>query len=322
MRTASSLPRVLTVGPYTLQTRGEAHRAAIVDVLSLTDDIARWTHVPFPYGDAEFDEWLELDDSHYVILENGRLLGSVGADLSPSRTANVGYWLAPNARGRGIATLALRALCSSLFDAGYERICADVLPGNPKSEHVLERAGFRFEGVMRSVYSPRCGLGSERSDQRRFSRLATDAGDDLHKGAVEGAAQGARVANIAEALASFSELWSPRIIGNVNDYEVRVAKVEGEHLWHSHVDTDEFFMVLSGTFSISLREADGERDVLLNEGELFVVPRGIEHRPHSKEGASILMFERGGTSSVGDYEGAVPDHIDSTQGHPLESPST
>ncbi|MFK8002901.1 MAG: GNAT family N-acetyltransferase [Polyangiales bacterium] len=324
MRSAADLPRALNAGPYELQMRSEAHRRAAIDALSLNDDVARWTHVPFPYGDAEFDAWLRIGDSHYVILEDGRLLGSVGAALSPeSLSAEVGYWLTEDARGKGAATLALGALCDALFGAGYERLSADVLAGNPKSERVLERAGFRFEGVIRSVYSPRCGLSDERKDQRRFSRLVTDAPakPQARKDVVA-----APVVNIRAALASFSELWSPRVVGEVNDYEVRVAKVAGEHLWHSHTETDEFFMVLSGRLSISVRDgaldAKRERDVVLEEGEFFVVPRGIEHRPHSKDGAAILMFERRGTSSVGDYAGEVPEHIDVTRGHSLKKRST
>lgn len=314
-RVCTALPSVLKTGDYILQVRSEAHRSAVMDVLSHQDDIARWTHVPFPYGDADYDHWLQLEDSHYVILENGRLLGAVGAGLDPeAHTAEVGYWLAPSARSKGIATLALCALCDALFEAGYERLFADVLVGNPQSERVLERAGFCFEGVMRSVYSPSCGLGEARRDQRRYSRLPTDAGKSISRDSL--------VVSIDNALTSFSELWSPHILGNVNDYEVRVAKVQGEHLWHAHVNTDEFFMVLSGVFSISLREKDGQREVVLNEGDFFVVPRGVEHRPRSRDGASILMFERQGTSSVGDYKGTVPEHIDATRGHTGETQST
>lgn len=175
MQSLTGLPHALDAGPYALQMRSEVHRQAAIDVLSRSNEIARWTHVPFPYGDVEFDAWLRIGDSHYVILEDGHLLGSVGAALSPeSATAEVGYWLAPDARGKGVATLALCSFCDALFDAGYERLSADVLAANPKSERVLERAGFQFEGVIRSVYSPRCGLSSERKDQRRFSRLVTD----------------------------------------------------------------------------------------------------------------------------------------------------
>lgn len=118
------------------------------------------------------------------------------------------------------------------------------------------------------------------------------------------------------ALKTFDQIWSPRIVGRINDYDVRIAKVEGEHIWHQHTDTDEFFMVLDGRFDIALREDDGtERSVSLDRGDVFVVPRGQYHRP-SSPGASILMFERSGTSTTGD-ETEIPDHVDSTSGHAL-----
>lgn len=78
---------------------------------------------------------------------------------------------------------------------------------------------------------------------------------------------------LSKALASFDALWSPRIVTRVNDYDVRVAKVEGEHVWHVHDDTDEFFLVLDGEFYISLRESAGERTVLLPKGTVFTVPQ-------------------------------------------------
>ncbi|GII04464.1 cupin domain-containing protein [Planobispora takensis] len=123
------------------------------------------------------------------------------------------------------------------------------------------------------------------------------------------------------ALATFTDLWSPRIVTRVNDYDVRIAKVEGEHVWHAHDDTDEFFLVLDGELDISLREGDGasaaERTVTLPRGAVFVVPRGVEHRPSSSGGASILMFEPTGTLSVGDRHETVPSHVDVTTGHAL-----
>ncbi|MFC0505679.1 cupin domain-containing protein [Micromonospora costi] len=125
--------------------------------------------------------------------------------------------------------------------------------------------------------------------------------------------------DLTEALASFEALWSPRIVTRVNDYDVRVAKVAGEHVWHRHDNTDEFFLVLSGELRIALREEpDGrERTVVLPRGSVFVVPRGAEHKPFSAEGASILMFEPTGTSSVGDRHDDVPEHVDATTGHAL-----
>ncbi|WP_242893114.1 cupin domain-containing protein [Actinomadura litoris] len=124
---------------------------------------------------------------------------------------------------------------------------------------------------------------------------------------------------LGKALTSFEALWSPRIVTRVNDYDVRIAKVEGEHIWHVHDDTDEFFLVLDGELHISLREPSGERTVLLPQGAVFTVPRGTEHRPYAPSGASILMFEPSGTSTVGDRHDDVPDHVDATIGHALDS---
>ncbi len=123
--------------------------------------------------------------------------------------------------------------------------------------------------------------------------------------------------DLTAALARFDELWSPRIVTRVNDYDVRIAKVAGEHVWHTHENTDEFFLVLDGELTIALREDGGERTVTLPRGAVHVVPRGVEHRPSSPAGASILMFEPTGTSTVGDRHEEVPDHVDATTGHLL-----
>src|SRR3954467_3630579 len=120
--------------------------------------------------------------------------------------------------------------------------------------------------------------------------------------------------SLAAALASFDTLWSPRIVTSVNDYDVRVAKVRGEHLWHTHDTTDEFFLVLDGELQIALRD----RTVVLRKGDVFTVPRGTEHKPISPGGAQILMFEPTGTPTVGDHPDDVPDHVDATTGHPLQ----
>ncbi|MCX4863069.1 cupin domain-containing protein [Streptomyces sp. NBC_00825] len=124
---------------------------------------------------------------------------------------------------------------------------------------------------------------------------------------------------LSDALGTFGTLWSPRIVTRVNDYDVRVAKVRGEHVWHVHEDTDEFFQVLDGALDIRLREAGGERTVTLGRGAVFVVPCGTWHRPHSAEGASLLLFEPSGTSTVGDRHDEVPSHVDATTGHELGS---
>ena len=127
-----------------------------------------------------------------------------------------------------------------------------------------------------------------------------------------------RPVNVPDALTQFEEVYSPRIVARVNDYDVRIAHTRGDHVWHVHDDTDEFFLVLDGRFDIALRDAGGaERTVTLHRGDTFVVPRGTEHKP-SSPGGSILMFEPSGTSTTGDrHEGDIPDHVDSTAGHDL-----
>ncbi|HWF41379.1 MAG TPA: cupin domain-containing protein [Acidothermaceae bacterium] len=124
--------------------------------------------------------------------------------------------------------------------------------------------------------------------------------------------------NLTAALASFDETYSPRIVAQVNDYDVRIAHANGEHVWHVHEDTDEFFLVLDGEFHVSMRDPQGtESTVVLRQGDTFVVPRGTEHKP-SSPGGSILMFEPRGTSSTGDrHEGEIPEHVESTTGHAL-----
>ena len=124
--------------------------------------------------------------------------------------------------------------------------------------------------------------------------------------------------NVYTALDSFTDVYSPRIVTRVNDYDVRVAHAQGEHVWHVHENTDEFFLVLDGTFDVSIRAADGSESTLqLTRGDTYVVPKGTEHRP-SSTGGSILMFEPAGTASTGDrHEGDIPDHVDSTTGHEL-----
>ena len=102
--------------------------------------------------------------------------------------------------------------------------------------------------------------------------------------------------NLADALASFDEPFSPRIVGTMNDYKLMVAKTRGEFVWHSHPETDDFFLVLRGRLTIQLRD----RDVVLEEGELYVVPAGVEHCPKAESEAQILLIEPLGTVNTGD----------------------
>ncbi len=118
-----------------------------------------------------------------------------------------------------------------------------------------------------------------------------------------------RIRNLDDVFAQFDATWEPRIVTTVNDYDVRVARVEGDHAWHSHSDTDEFFLVLAGRFTINLRDRDA---VVLGAGDTFVVPRSVEHFPQAEPGTRILMFEPSGTPNTGD-QGPV-DHLTTTAG--------
>lgn len=122
--------------------------------------------------------------------------------------------------------------------------------------------------------------------------------------------------NLDTVLSTFDAVWSPRIVGRVNDYDIRLARFHGEHVWHVHEDTDEFFLVLDGEIAIGLRDPD-ERVVTLGRGEIVVVPRGTFHKPSSKEGAVVLLVEPAGTLTVGDRHDDVPADVDVTTGHTI-----
>ncbi|MCX4728605.1 cupin domain-containing protein [Streptomyces sp. NPDC090052] len=106
---------------------------------------------------------------------------------------------------------------------------------------------------------------------------------------------------LAERLAQFSELWSQKKVAVLNDYEVKLAKLKGEFVWHTHEDTDELILVISGRLTIQFRDGD----VVLEPGELVVVPRGVEHRTVADEETAILLLEPAGTINTGDAGGAM-----------------
>jgi len=111
--------------------------------------------------------------------------------------------------------------------------------------------------------------------------------------------------NLAEKLALVDEAFQPKIVGRYNDDKVMVGKIRGEFVWHSHPDTDDFFLVLDGRLTIQLRD----RDIELGPGEMFVVPRGVEHCPRADREAHILLIEPAGTPNTGDSAGreAAPE---------------
>ena len=122
-----------------------------------------------------------------------------------------------------------------------------------------------------------------------------------------------RPINFGQKFGLLREQWQPRVVAELNDYQFKVVKLQGDFVWHSHQDTDEAFVVIEGELRIDFR--DGA--VRIAPGEMFVVPKGVEHKP-SSPGGSILMFEPSGTLTTGDrHEGDIPGHVDSTTGHEI-----
>jgi mannose-6-phosphate isomerase-like protein (cupin superfamily) len=110
------------------------------------------------------------------------------------------------------------------------------------------------------------------------------------------------VINLAEKLATFTEYYPPCVVGQFNGHDLKVVKVKGPFNWHKHDDTDDFFMVLEGSLTIQLREGD----VHLNRGDVYVVPRGVEHCPIAEEEAHIMLLELRDTPNTGDVTTAAP----------------
>jgi mannose-6-phosphate isomerase-like protein (cupin superfamily) len=107
--------------------------------------------------------------------------------------------------------------------------------------------------------------------------------------------------NLAAKLATFSDYWSPRVIAELNESDVMLVKVKGEFVWHKHDETDDFFLVIKGSLDIEMPE----RTVTLGPGEMYIVPKGVEHRPVAKEEVHLLLIEPTGTPNTGDINTAA-----------------
>lgn len=108
--------------------------------------------------------------------------------------------------------------------------------------------------------------------------------------------------DLSEKLSTFSEHWSPRTVAQFNNCDVMVVKVKGEFVWHKHDDTDDFFLVLKGALDVQLRD----RTVSLGPGQMYIVPRGVEHRPVANDEVHLLLIELTGTPNTGDVATAAP----------------
>ena len=104
--------------------------------------------------------------------------------------------------------------------------------------------------------------------------------------------------NLKDKLALFNDQWSPKVVAEINDYQFRVVKIEGDFIWHTHQDTDEAFIVLKGELRIDFREGS----VNISEGELYVVPKGLEHKPYAESEVELLLIVPRGVLNTGDGE--------------------
>lgn len=127
-----------------------------------------------------------------------------------------------------------------------------------------------------------------------------------------------RPVSLDAVLEAIDAPWQPQIAVQFNGYDARVARFEGEFAWHTHEDIDEFFLILDGEVTILVREDGVERAVELGAHDTFVVPRGVEHKPVSPGGASVLMVEPTGTVNVGDRHEDLPENVTATVGVPVD----
>jgi mannose-6-phosphate isomerase-like protein (cupin superfamily) len=118
--------------------------------------------------------------------------------------------------------------------------------------------------------------------------------------------------NLPAAAAGLAETWSPRVAGRINEVLVKLARLDGDFVWHNHPDTDEAFLCLSGHLVIELRDGDrhAERSIELRPGDLYVIPRGVDHCPHAPAGATVALFEAAGVVNTGQAGGELTAPVD------------
>lgn len=107
--------------------------------------------------------------------------------------------------------------------------------------------------------------------------------------------------NLTEKFALFNEHWSPKLVGKINDYEVKIVKLQGEFVWHHHEDEDEMFLVIDGSLTMQFRD----KDVVVNAGEFIIVPHGVEHRPVAEAECQIMLIEPSGVLNTGNVRGEL-----------------
>jgi mannose-6-phosphate isomerase-like protein (cupin superfamily) len=176
---------------------------------------------------------------------------------------------------------------ATVLHRGSPFIATEITMSCPNSVRGLSRRSHAHPAAL--VMSQIDGDASTRDERKRL------------RWSLKGARELDEKVNLAEKLAGFEEHWKPRIAGMLNDYKVMLVKVQGDFVWHKHDETDDFFLVIKGHLTIQLRD----RNVELDEGEMFIVPRGVEHCPRADDEAWVLLIEPAQTVNTGDAGGPL-----------------
>lgn len=229
-------------------------------------------------------------------------------------TCNAGYVVAPGWRGRGVASRMCRDSLHRAAEVGYRAMVFNmVAASNVGAVRLWKKHGFTVVGTIPEAFRhPTLGLVDayvmyQRLPAAGMPAVETSADDVPAAQAFEPfaapvgdnpAAPAVGKVNLAETFGQFTDRWSPKIVGELNGQHVKIAKFEGEFVWHAHAHQDELFLVVQGHLTIHLRD----RVVELDEGEFFIVPRGVEHKPVAREETQVLLLEAVGTLNTGNAD--------------------
>jgi RimJ/RimL family protein N-acetyltransferase len=223
---------------------------------------------------------------------DGRIIGLVTLVRRAHNKAAMGWALGVEYRGQGFAAEAARALIAYGFTAlGLHRIQATTSSDNAGSWKVMERLGMKPEARLREAVLH----DGQWVDALTYGILAQE-----WQALATPEATGASISkvNLGQKFALFDDFWSPRIVGELNGQQVKLARLRGEFVWHHHDLEDELFQVVKGRLLIHFRDIE----VALEEGEFLIVPRGVEHKPVAEEEAHVLFFEPKGTVNTGNVQ--------------------
>ncbi len=257
---------------------------------------------------SEVDAFLSGSAEHpeavLVARDGGRVVGF--AELAVRRfaegcaTDRVGYlegwYVEETFRRRGVGRALVSAAEKWARQQGCRELASDASADNEVSVRAHLGCGFEDAGTVRCFRKRLDEEFAEGDAPGEVRAAALDVDRSVPRPDARVGVPGLRKVDLKKKLASFSDLWSPRIVGQVNDVHVKLAKLRGEFPWHRHEGEDELFLVLEGRLRLEFHD----REVWLAPGEMVIVPRGTEHRPVAEEEVHVLLVEPAGTLNTGD----------------------